>query len=118
MRWATRKRLPKPFWIRKRIICWPSRALEAAFAKHFPLSHVAQYPGDYFNTIEKAHGREETRFHIRRDKAAENFAGIRPIAFNVLNSHKTFKADMKRKHKKAAMNTDYLSELLMAKSFS
>lgn len=176
------------------------KRLEEAFAKHFPLSHVAQYSGDYFSTIEKAHGREETRFHIvsdvigdfmalstdwpelktlgvalsfrttqgeipenatvryyissatftakqfadsirnhwmienqlhwrldvamgeddcriRRDKATENLAGIRHIAFNVLNSHKPFKAGMKRKQKKAAMNTDYLSELLMAKVF-
>ena len=177
------------------------KRLEEAFAKHFPLSHVTQYPGDYFNTIEKAHGRKETRFHIvsdvigdfvelsadwpelktlgvtlsfrttngeipenatvryyvssatlaakqfadairnhwmienqfhwrwdvamgeddcriRCDKAAENLTGIRHIAFNVLNNHKTFKAGMKRKQKKATMNTDYLSELLMAKGFS
>lgn len=55
---------------------------------------------------------------IRRDKTAENLAGIWHIVFNVLNSHKTFKAGMKRKQKKAAMNTDYISELLMAKEFS
>lgn len=61
---------------------------------------------------------EEDDCRIRRDKAAENLAGIRPIAFNVLNSHKTFKAGMKRKQKKAAINTDYLSALLMAKGFS
>lgn len=177
------------------------KRLEAAFEKHFPVHHVAQYPGDHFSTTEKAHGREESRFHIvsdvigdfaelctdwpalktlgvalsfrtsegeipedvtvryyissatltarqfaeairnhwmienqlhwrldvamreddsriRREKAAQNLAGIRHIAFNVLNSHKTFKAGMKRKQKKAAMNTDYLSELLMAKGFS
>ena len=176
------------------------KRLEAAFEKHFPVHHVAQYPGDHFSTTEKAHGREESRFHIvsdvigdfaelctdwpalktlgvalsfrtsggeipedvtvryyissatltarqfaeairnhwmienqlhwrldvamreddsriRREKAAQNLAGIRHIAFNVLNS-KTFKAGMKRKQKKAAMNTDYLSELLMAKGFS
>lgn len=56
--------------------------------------------------------------HIRRDKAAENLAEIQHIAFNVLSSHKAFKAGMKRKQKKTAMNTDYLSELLMAKGFS
>ena len=177
------------------------KRLEAAFEKHFPVHHVAQYPGDHFSTTEKAHGREESRFHIvsdvigdfaelctdwpalktlgvalsfrtsggeipedvtvryyissatltarqfaeairnhwmienqlhwrldvamreddsriRREKAAQNLAGIQHIAFNVLNSHKTFKAGMKRKQKKAAMNTDYLSELLMAKGFS
>lgn len=48
----------------------------------------------------------------------DNLAGIRHIAFNLLNSQKTVKAGMKRKQKKAAMNTDYLSELLMAKGFS
>lgn len=177
------------------------KRLEAAFEKHFPVHHIAQYLGDHFSTTEKAHGREESRFHIvsdvigdfaelctdwpalktlgvalsfrtsegeipedvtvryyissatltarqfaeairnhwmienqlhwrldvamreddsriRREKAAQNLAGIRHIAFNVLNSHKTFKAGMKRKQKKAAMNTDYLSELLMAKGFS
>lgn len=43
------------------------KRLEEAFAKHFPLRHVAQYPGDYFSTIEKVHGRKETRFHIVSD---------------------------------------------------
>lgn len=55
---------------------------------------------------------------IRREKAAENLAAIRYIAFNLLNSQKTFKAGMKRKQKKASMNADYLSELLIAKGFS
>ena len=177
------------------------KRLEDAFEKHFPLHHFANYQGDHFTTQERAHGREESRFHlvsdvigdfvelstdwpglktlgvavsfrsnkdeilenatvryyissatltarqfaeairnhwfienrfhwrldvamseddsrIRREKAAENLAGIRHIAFNLLNSHKTFKAGMKRKQKKAALDADYLSELLMAKGFS
>ena len=177
------------------------KRLENAFEKHFPLHHFANYQGDHFTTQERAHGREESRFHIvsdiigdfielsmdwprlktlgvavsfrsdtdeipenatvryyissatltarqfaeairnhwfienqfhwrldvamseddsriRREKAAENLAGIRHIAFNLLNSHKTFKAGMKRKQKKAALDADYLSELLMAKGFS
>ena len=177
------------------------KRLEDAFEKHFPLHHFVNYQGDHFTTQERAHGREESRFHsvsdiigdfielsinwprlktlgvavsfrsdkdeipenatvcyyissatltarqfaeairnhwfienqfhwrldvamseddsrIRREKAAENLAGIRHIAFNLLNSHKTFKAGMKRKQKKAALDVDYLSELLMAKGFS
>ncbi|MRI34318.1 ISAs1 family transposase [Endozoicomonas sp. OPT23] len=48
---------------------------------------------------------------IRRNDGAEVFAGFRHIAVNLLNNPKTFKADLKRKQKKAAMNTRYLAEV-------
>ena len=37
--------------------------LEAAFDKHFPLSSLSNYSGDYNNTEEKGHGRSEQRLH-------------------------------------------------------
>ncbi len=49
---------------------------------------------------------------IRRGNAAEMLTGFRHMAVNMLNNTKTFKAGLKRKQKKAAMNTQYLSEVL------
>lgn len=60
----------------------------------------------------------EDNSRIRREKVAENLVSIKHIAFNLLNSKKTFKAGVKCKQKKTALDTDYLSELLMAKGFS
>ena len=41
--------------------------LEAAFDKHFPLSSLSHYSGDYYNTEEKGHGRSEQRLHLVAD---------------------------------------------------
>ena len=49
---------------------------------------------------------------IRRGNAAEMLAGFRHVAVNILNNTKSFKAGLKRKQKKAAMSTKYLSEVL------
>lgn len=49
---------------------------------------------------------------IRRGNAAEMLTGFRHMAVNMLNNTKTFKAGLKRKQKKAAMSTQYLSEIL------
>lgn len=49
---------------------------------------------------------------IRRGNAAEMLTGFRHVAVNALNNTKTFKAGLNRKQKKAAMNTQYLSEVL------
>ena len=49
---------------------------------------------------------------IRRGNAAEMLSGFRHVAINMLNNTKTFKAGLKRKQKKAAMSTRYLSEVL------
>lgn len=42
----------------------------------------------------------------------EMLSGFRHVAVNMLNNTKTFKAGLKRKQKKAAMSTQYLSEVL------
>ena len=49
---------------------------------------------------------------IRRGKDAEMLTSFRHMAVNMLNNTKTFKAGLKRK--KAAMSTQYLSEVLAA----
>ncbi len=49
---------------------------------------------------------------IRRGNAAELFSGIRHIAVNILSSHKEFKAGLRRKMRKAAMNRKYLASVL------
>lgn len=49
---------------------------------------------------------------IRKNHAAETLAIVRYIALNLLKNNKTFKAGIKRKQKKAAMNSDYLDDIL------
>jgi predicted transposase YbfD/YdcC len=176
--------------------------LEAAFDKHFPLSSLSDYQGDYYNTEEKGHGRNEQRLHlvsdvfgdfvdlsfewphlktlgvaisfrqegdnirdktmsvryyissakltakafaeairahwqieaqlhwkldvgmredecrIRRGDAAENLAGFRHVAMNLLTNEKTVKAGIKRKRLKAALSADYLSRVLAGQGLS
>jgi len=55
---------------------------------------------------------KEDASRIRRDNAPEMLSGIRHVAVNMLNQTTTFKAGLKRKQKKAAMSTQYLSEVL------
>lgn len=55
---------------------------------------------------------KEDDCRIRRGNAAEMLTGFRHVAVNMLNNTKTFKAGLKRKQKKAAMSTRYLSEVL------
>ena len=176
--------------------------LEAAFDKHFPLSSLSHYSGDYYNTEEKGHGRSEQRLHlvsdvigdfvdlsfewpglktlgvaisfrqqsddirdktmsvryyissakltakefakairahwqievqlhwkldvamredecrIRRGDAAENLAGFRHVAMNLLTNEKTVKAGIKRKRLKAALSPDYLALVLAGQGLS
>jgi len=178
------------------------RKLEAAFDKHFPLSSLSHYQGDYYNTEENGHGRTEQRLHlvsdifgdfvdlsfewpglqtlgvaisfrqegdniqqkemsvryyissakltakefaqairahwqievqlhwkldvgmredecrIRRGDAAENLAGVRHVAMNLLSNEKTLKAGIKRKRLKAALSPDYLSRVLAGQGLS
>lgn len=54
----------------------------------------------------------EDDYRIRRGNAPEMLTGFRHMAVNMLNNSKTFKAGLKRKQKKAAMSTRYLSEVL------
>lgn len=49
---------------------------------------------------------------IRRGSAAELFSGIRHIAVNILTNHKEFKAGLRRKMRKAAMDRKYLASVL------
>ncbi len=51
----------------------------------------------------------EDEYRIRRNVGAEVLAGFRHIAVNLLNNTKTFKAGLKRKQKKAAMDEYTLS---------
>lgn len=73
----------------------------------------------------RAHWRIETTLHwkldtamredacrIRRGDAAENLAGVRHIAYNLLSNETSFKAGLRRKQKRAAMSEAYLAQVL------
>lgn len=49
---------------------------------------------------------------IRRRNAAELFSGIRHIAINILTENKEFKAGLRRKMRRAAMDREYLASIL------
>ncbi|WP_332630914.1 ISAs1 family transposase [Citrobacter sp. ESBL3] len=49
---------------------------------------------------------------IRRGDAAELFSGIRHIAVNILSASKEFKAGLRRKMRRAAMDRKYLASVL------
>ena len=55
---------------------------------------------------------------IRREQTGENIAAIRHIAFNALNSERSFKAGIKRKQKRASRNSAYLSKVLSGPGLS
>ncbi|EGD9987695.1 transposase family protein, partial [Escherichia coli] len=55
---------------------------------------------------------------IRRGNAAELFSGIRHIAINILTNDKVFKAGLRRKMRKAAMNRNYLASVLTGSGLS
>jgi len=50
---------------------------------------------------------------IRRGNAAELLSGIRHIAVNILTQDKEFKAGLKRKRKKVAMDRKHLASVLV-----
>ena len=54
----------------------------------------------------------EDNCRIRRGDAAELFSGIRHIAVNILSQNKSFKAGLRRKMRKAAMDREYLASVL------
>lgn len=54
---------------------------------------------------------------IRRGNAAELFSGIRHIAVNVLTENKEFKAGLRRKMRRAAMDREYLVSVLAGRGF-
>lgn len=49
---------------------------------------------------------------IRRGNAAELFSGIRHIAVNTLRQENVFKAELRCKMRKAAMDNNYLATVL------
>ncbi|ECI5565659.1 ISAs1 family transposase, partial [Salmonella enterica subsp. enterica] len=49
---------------------------------------------------------------IRRGNAAELFSGIRHIEVNILTENKEFKAGLRRKMRRAAMDREYLASVL------
>ena len=55
---------------------------------------------------------------IRRGNAAELFSGIRHIAINILTNDKVFKAGLRRKMRKAAMDRNYLTSVLAGSGLS
>ncbi len=59
-------------------------------------------------------GMKEDACQVYRDNAAENLSGARRIALNLLKRETTKKASMQRKQKMAAMNPDYMSQVLEA----
>lgn len=61
---------------------------------------------------------KEDNSRIRRGKAAEILSGVRHVALNLLNAEKSFKAGIKRKQKKAARNSSYLTLVLAGKGSS
>ncbi|CSO35249.1 receptor protein [Shigella sonnei] len=55
---------------------------------------------------------------IRRGNAAELFSGIRHITINILTNDKVFKAGLRRKMRKAAMDRNYLASVLAGSGLS
>ncbi len=55
---------------------------------------------------------------IRRGNAAELFSGIRHIAINILTNDNVFKAGLRRKMRKAAMDRNYLASVLAGSGLS
>ncbi|GAB0958870.1 ISAs1 family transposase [Escherichia coli] len=60
----------------------------------------------------------EDDYKIRRRDAVELFPEIRHIAINILTKEKVFKAGLRRKMRKAAMDRDYLASVLAGSRLS
>ncbi|PPW37788.1 ISAs1 family transposase, partial [Escherichia coli] len=59
------------------------------------------------------------RYYISSaDLTAELFSGIRHIAINILTNDKVFKAGLRRKMRKAAMDRNYLASVLTGSGLS
>lgn len=61
---------------------------------------------------------KEDDCRIRRGDAAELFSGIRHIAVNILSANKEFKAGLRRKMRRAAMDRNYLASVLAGSGVS
>ncbi len=60
----------------------------------------------------------EDNCKIRRGNAAELFSGRRYIAINILTNEKIFKAGLRRKMRKTAMDRNYLGSVLAGSGLS
>lgn len=60
---------------------------------------------------------KEDDCRIRRGNAAELFSGIRHIAVNILRQENMFRAGLRRKMRKAAMDDNYLATVLAGAGF-
>lgn len=85
----------------------------------------ADLTAEKFTTAIRNHWHVENKLHwrldvvmnednckIRRGNTAELFSGIRHIAINILTKYKVFKAGLRRKTRKAAMDRDYIASVL------
>lgn len=85
----------------------------------------ADLSAEKFATAMRGHWSIENKLHwrldvamneddcrIRRGDAAELFSGIRHIAVNILSANKEFKAGLRRKMRRAAMDRKYLASVL------
>ncbi|MBW9424524.1 ISAs1 family transposase, partial [Escherichia coli] len=91
----------------------------------------ADLTAEKFATVIRNHWHVENKLHwrldvvmneddckIRRGNAAELFSGIRHIAINILTNDKLFKAGLRRKMRKAAMDRNYLASVLAGSGLS
>lgn len=60
----------------------------------------------------------EDECRIRGGDAAENLAGFRHVAMNLLTNENTVKAGIKRKRLKAVLSPDYLALVLVGQGLS
>ena len=58
----------------------------------------------------------EDKSRIRKDHSPENFALLRRLAINLLKPEKTFKQSLKMKRYRAAMDNNYLVQILNSAS--
>lgn len=78
---------------------------------------------NYWHVENKLHWRldvvmNEDDCKIRRGNAAELFSGIRHIAINILTKDKVFKAGLRCKMGKTAMDRDYLASVFAGSRLS
>ncbi len=59
---------------------------------------------------------KEDESHIRRGNGAEVMNTFRKLALNIVRNDSTRKASMKRKLKMAALDDDFIAELLLGES--
>ena len=97
---------------------------ERSYDKRYYISSLESNAKKFGNAVRKHWGIEnsvhwvldiafrEDESRIRNGSAPENFAAIRHIALNLLRNNKTFKGSIKSKRLNAAMDTQYLEEVV------